>query len=138
ALEVVEVHHDSLLPEERAIDVPAGHADYLPPRIDPRRLAGRVSGKCLEIDDAALSAPLERVGDESAVSVVRPIREADDIPMLVDRHRRVPRGSAKIRQLGHLTMVPEDRVTGAETSHRDIAVTGNAHYLSPLVDRSRG
>src|SRR5690348_8354967 len=73
-----------------------------------------------------------------AIRIAWKIGEADDIAAIVNSVRSVPGCSTQISQIGNGAVPPDNRMLGAEPSNCLIAGTGNADYVSVVIDRDCG
>src|SRR5262245_4832867 len=64
--------------------------------------------------------------------------KTDNVAMLIDGHRRVPKSDSKVADVNHLAIIPEHRVLGGISPNRLVADARHAYDLSPVIDRGGG
>jgi hypothetical protein len=135
--EGIEVRHDTVLPKERAAAAGrvARNADDLAPFVDAMGFAIHVSGKSAEILDTIMSRPEERVQLRVVGIVTGLTGKTDDVTLLIDGHRRVPRVASEVADIGDPAVFPEHGVRGGESSNRLVTSARDADDLASVVDR---
>ena len=134
----VEILHDAILPQERAVHRAARDTDDLVAGIDAEALAVGVAGKRAKILDAGGFRPQKRVGVEIDSDHAARVRKSHDVARVIDVHRRVPGVAAQVADVDDDVVLPQHRVARGELADRDIAVAGNTDNLAPIVDPRRG
>ncbi len=137
--EGVEVCHHAVLPDESAGIAETRtvrHAYDLALIVDAQGFADSVSRKRPEILDATALGPQERMEIRVLPIVIAgQVGEADDLALIVDSHRSVPRHASQVSQVNDVAVLPEQGVLGTQITNRILANTRNADDLAPVIDR---
>src|SRR5262249_9140261 len=106
--------------------------------VDSDRLAEAVAGERAEVAHALTARPQEGVGVEAAAGGRGRVREPDHVPVLVDRHRRVPGDAAEAADVDRLAILPEHVVDRTEPADCPVTDARDADDLAAVVECSRG
>src|SRR6266542_1485077 len=100
--EGIEIRHDAGLPEECAAAAGriARNAYDLAPLVDAVGFAIHISRKRAEILDTIMSRPEECVQLRVVGIVTRLTGKTDDVTLLIDGHRGVPRRASQVADVG--------------------------------------
>jgi len=138
--EVIQIHHYPVLPKKGAWMAEARTVRYahdLTCLVDSQSFANGVSRERAEVAHAAFFGPKESVEFEREIPVDQVpalVGESHDLPLVIDRGRRVPSMSSDIAKVDRLAVLPQYGVLGAECSYSILTNTRDANDLTIVVD----
>ena len=84
--------------------------------------AVNITGKKTERLHSIFDCPNERL-EKGAIRVVRRTGETDDVALLIDCRRRIPKKSPKVAKVGHAAVFPKHSVRRGVSSNSLVADT---------------